>query len=112
MEASMDKKSGRPDCPEYIVAAIRALRTNVKNLRAGTAAGVALRRVFKTALKSCTEAGIYQALEILIHSETIRVVAPVYSVTRDASGNVRTVRLIGNAFKKFLRGSRKIFDGI
>lgn len=78
--------TAKPKCQDFIVEVARAIRMHPENMRPGTAAGVALYRIFRVAIEAYSEDNFRRGLKDLLNNGKIILVARTTFVERDASG--------------------------
>ncbi len=83
----------KPDCAEYIVAAIRATRPERKGLKPGTSSGRALRFIFSLASQFYNEEEFRQSLATLLDQGRVLLIAAVEKNDKEEGSSIRLQKI-------------------
>lgn len=73
----------KPNCSDFIIAAIRTVRRKPANLKPKTAAGIALHQIFGIAREVYSDKEFRDGLKALIQRGTIFMSAKIFTVKKD-----------------------------
>ena len=97
----------RPDCSDFIIAAVRTLRRKSSRLKPGTAGGAQLERIFQFAKELYTAEEVKKTLEKLMDKNIVIVLAKGREVQNEEGeekrswGLINRVSALPSAFPNF-----------
>jgi hypothetical protein len=69
----------KPDCADFIVAAIRAIRRKSNKLKVGTVGGIKIQKLFRIARDAYSAQEFREGLELLLKKRAIVIIGDVYN---------------------------------